>query len=71
MCISAPTVSPTHSSSGSPGYASSPGYTTHHLTHQYSPTVTTSQSDAYQSANGSPPQVYTSNAAHQVIVLIY
>ncbi|XP_037025403.1 T-related protein isoform X3 [Bradysia coprophila] len=64
----APTVSPTHSSNGSPGYASSPGYTTHHLTHQYSPTVATSQSDPYQSANGSPPQIYTSNAAHQVIV---
>lgn len=68
--ISAPTVSPTHSSNGSPGYhaSSSPGYTTHHLTHQYSPTVTTSQSDLYQSANGSPPQIYTSNTAHQVII---
>lgn len=63
-------MSPTHSSSGSPGYASSPGYTTH-LTHQYSPTVTTSQSDLYQASNSSPPQIYTSNAAHQVIVLNY
>lgn len=56
-----PNISPTPSG-GSPGYASSPGYTTHHLTPQY--ITPTSQSDIYQPAGGSPPQIYSSS--HQV-----
>lgn len=59
----APAVSPAHSG-GSPGYNSSPGYSTHHLTHQY-PT-TTCQSDLYQPSSVTS-QMYPTAPTHQVI----